>query len=143
MAKVTPEEYAEKWGRRLKGATEDVRRGVERVTEAPGKKAAQAADRMLAGVQEAVSSGVWQRQVAGVSLEDWKDSTIKKGLQRIAQGVDEALPAQRDMAEKLLRAVDEAVARVDQIPRGTLEDNINRAVTFMREMSERAPKKRG
>jgi len=37
MAKVTEAEFVEKWARRLKGATEDMRRGADRVTEAPGE----------------------------------------------------------------------------------------------------------
>jgi len=40
MARVNASEYAEKWGRRTKVATEDYRKGVERVSQAPGEKAA-------------------------------------------------------------------------------------------------------
>ena len=40
MAKVTPQEFAEKWARRTQGATQDYIRGIDRVTEAPGVKAA-------------------------------------------------------------------------------------------------------
>jgi len=40
MAKVTPDEFVEKHARRLKGAVEDMRRGVEKVTSAPTAAAA-------------------------------------------------------------------------------------------------------
>lgn len=137
MSKVSPEEYAEKWGRRLKGSTEDIRRGVERVTEAPGAQAAKAADLMLARLTEAVSSGKWANQVGKVSLEEWKDAITVKGLTRIAQGVDQAQTKQIEMAKKLLAAVDASAAIARALPKGTLEDSINRAATYMREMHKR------
>jgi len=39
MPKLTPAEYAEKHARRLKASTEDIRKGVAKVTEAPTAKA--------------------------------------------------------------------------------------------------------
>ena len=136
MARVTPQEYAEKWGRRLKGSTEDIRRGIGRVTEAPGIAAARQADLMLAKVTEAIASGLWANRVAGVPLDEWKKKTMEKGLVRIASGVDAAAATQVAMATELLANVDAAVAMANQTPRGTLEDNITRMTTFVREMAK-------
>ena len=141
MARVTAEEYAEKWGRRLKGATEDIRRGVDRVAEAPGIAAARQADLMLQKLTESITSGKWANQVAGVSLEEWKTAIKDKGIARIAAGVDAATPKQREMAQRLLAAVDESVAIVNRTPRGSLEDNIQRMTTFAREMNQRKLKR--
>jgi hypothetical protein len=137
VARVSAQEYADKWGRRLKQASEDVRKGIERVKEAPGKAAAAAKDLMLSKVTAAVNDGTWARQVAGVTLEDWKKSATEKGVARIAQGVDSALPKQPMMAEKLLAAVDASVAEANATPRGDLEANITRMTTFVRGMSKR------
>lgn len=136
MARVTAQEYAEKWGRRLSGSTQDIRRGVERVTEAPGQKAAAQSQRMLAGIQEAIADGRWQRAVAGVSLQDWKTATLEKGIGRISSGVEGAMGRQVQMAERLLSAVDSVKSRVDAMPDATLEDRIQRMVAFSRGMSE-------
>lgn len=141
MAKVTAEEYAEKWSRRLKGSTEDIRRGVDKVTVAPGLAAAKSADKMLAKLTEAVQSGMWANQVAGVSLEDWKTAFNVKGIGRIAAGVDAATPSQVVMATKLLKAVDESAAIANALPKVTLEDSINRMTTFVREMNKRKLRK--
>lgn len=138
MARVTPQEYAEKWGRRLKGSTEDIRRGVSRVTEAPGAAAAKAADRYASGVADAVTSGRWQSRVAAVSVSEWQAKTIQKGVQRIGQGVDSALPAQTEMATKLLADVDASAAKANAMPKGTIEDSIARMSTFAREMHQRS-----
>ncbi len=141
MAKVTPQEYAEKWARRMKGSTEDVRRGIEKVTEAPGQAAARSADAMLAGVTRSVQDGTWARQVARVSLQEWKEKALSKGINRIAAGVDAAQSRQVQMAQDLLAAVDSVADEVRRMPKGTLEDGINRMTAFARGMSARAPRR--
>ena len=134
MARVSPEQYAEKWARRLKGSAEDIRNGVENVTTAPGQAAAAAQERMLQNLIESIQSGRWADAVKSVSLEEWKDSVLRKGLQRLAAGVDAAEQKQAEMARRLLAAVDAAAAKVHAMPKGTIEDSVNRSATFIREM---------
>jgi hypothetical protein len=137
MARVSPSEYSEKWSRRLKGATEDIRRGISRVTEAPGQAAARAQDLMKAKLNASIDDGTWARTVGAVSVDDWKRAATEKGVNRIAQGVDSAVPGQTTMAAKLLENVDQAVAIVKRLPKGTIEDSINRMGTYAREMNKR------
>lgn len=136
MARVTPQEFAEKWRRRLSNSTEDVRRGIERVTESPGQKAAQRQEAMLSGVQEAVTSGRWARRVGAVSTEDWKRATIDKGLSRIGTGAQAAESKMARVGAELLPAVDAAAAEAKQIPKDSIEGSIERAATYMRRMRE-------
>jgi len=137
MAKVSAGEYAEKWGRRLKGSSEDIRRGVNRLQKAPGESAAEQVELMKANLLRSIEDGTWERNVRAVGLEEWKDKIINKGIARIGAGVDAAQPKQVAMAEKLLAAVDESVAIVNRTPRGDLEQNISRMTTFAREMNKR------
>lgn len=134
MAKVTAEEYAKDWGQGLSGATERIRRGITKTTEAPGVKAANQSARYVQGVQN--KAELWKSRVSGVSLEDWKKKFIDKGLGRIAQGVTSALPEQVAMATKLLAAVDAAVIESNKIPKGDIEASVQRAAAFMRQMSK-------
>lgn len=143
MAKVTAQEYAEKWGRRLSAATEDIRRGVEKVSVAPGEAAAAAQDAMLANVVESINSGLWAKRVREVSLPEWKAATLDKGIPRIASGVQAAQPKVARMAVDLLAAVDASAAEANALPKGTLEDSINRMVTFTRAMHRNAPRRQG
>jgi len=143
MARVTPQEYAEKWARRLRGATEDIRRGVERVDTAPGELAAANQDALVQNFVESVNSGLWASRVRGVSLADWKAATIEKGIARIGQGVEAAQPKMARIAAELLPAVDAAAAAANALPKVTLEDSIQRMTTFVREMHRRAPRRRG
>ena len=138
MARLTASEYAEKWGRRLKGSTQDVRDGIQRVSEAPGIKAAAAQDRMLNAVTESITSGKWARNTAAVSLQDWKSAALDKGVNRIAAGVDAAMPSQTAMAEKLLADVDAVVSEVDRMPNATLDDRLARMVAYARGMHDRS-----
>jgi len=140
MAKVNAQEYAEKWGRRLKGSTEDIRRGVQRVTVAPGEAAANQVELMKANIMKSLEDGTWERNVRAVGLQEWQDKFINKGIARIGAGVDAAQTKQVAMAEKLLANVDAAVEVVNRTPRGDLETNINRMTTYAREMNKRKVK---
>lgn len=137
MARVNAQEYAEKWSRRLKSSTEDIRRGIGKVSEAPGLAAARQQALMKTNLNRAIDDGTWSAQVSAVPLQDWKDAAGKKGVDRIAAGVDAVAPKQAAMATQLLANVDAAVAEANATPRGTLEDNINRMTTFVRGMAKR------
>jgi len=143
MARVTPQEYAEKWARRLRGATEDIRRGVQRVTVAPGEAAAANQEAMLTNLVESINSGLWASRVRGVSLQAWQNATITKGLQRIPQGVEASQEKMARIAQELLPAVDAAAEAARAIPKVTLEDSIQRMTVFVREMHRRAPRRQG
>lgn len=134
--KVNADEFVEKHARRLKGATEDIRRGIQRVSVAPGELAAKKQEKMKAKLIAKIDDGTWAERVAGVSLEDWKRKAETKGIARIATGIDEAAAKVRNFAEQLLPAVEAAKSKVDSMPDMTLEDSINRMATFTREMSK-------
>lgn len=136
MARVTPEEYAEKQARRLKASVEDIRHGVEGVTTSPTAAAAGKQAKMLANVQESINSGRWAASLKAVSLDDWKGAMVEKGLPRISGGIDAAHDKVVKVAAKLLPIVDAAAAKVKGMPDLTLEDSIARASSFMREMAK-------
>lgn len=138
MAKirVTPDEFVEKHARRTKGALEDLRRGVAAVTEAPGAKAANKADKMRAKLVEAIDSGKWQKRVGAVTLEDWKKAMLDKGVARVPAGVDAAADKTKKFAGQLLAHEATLKEEVDQMPDLTLEDSIARATAWIRGMSK-------
>ena len=136
MAKVTADEFAEKWARRLKGATEDIRKGVEKVTEAPSKKAIAKKEKLKARLIEAIDKGIWEKQLSKVTLEDWKAKFLNKGLSRISAGVDGATPKMKDFASVLLPHIESLQKQVSSMPDVTLEDSIRRVETFIRGMAK-------
>jgi len=136
MTKLSPAEVADKHARRLKAATEDIRIGVERVTEAPGAKAAAKAEKMKQNLVAAIDSGKWQKRVSSVTLDEWKSKMIAKGLGRIASGVDAALPKTTEFHAQLQDHQSGIDAQIAKMPDLTLEDNIQRMVQQVRGMKK-------
>lgn len=135
MARVTASEFADKWARRTTGATEDYKRGISRVSEAPGAKAARRQDAYVEGVRRAAESGKWSERVAAVPLGDWQRKAINKGAPRIAAGVQEAEGDVQKFAGELLDHIDSGRSQLESHPRGDLETNLQRMNTFVRHMS--------
>lgn len=136
MGKLTPKEAQEKHARRLKASIGDIEAGVGRVTEAPGKKAAAKADKMLAGITESVRDGTWARRVGAVSLEDWKRAMTEKGIGRIAAGIDGAAAKTEDFFAQLFAYQDGLKGKLNAMPDLTLEDSISRMTTWVRDMAK-------
>ena len=134
--KVNAAQYADKWKRRMDASGQDMRQGIERVTEAPGVKAAAKADKMRQGILDAIDSGKWASNVANVSLSDWKTATIDKGIPRISAGVAAAMPKQVVMAGKLLAAVESAADQVNAMPDTTFEQRMQKMIAFSTSMHE-------
>lgn len=136
MARVTAKEFQEKHARRLKAAVDDMRKGVERVTESPTGAAAKKVDKMRTNIVASIDSGKWAAGLNRVSLEDWKRAMVEKGVNRVASGIDGAAPKVEAFASQLLPHVDAGVGTIKRLPDVTLEDNINRMTTFIRHMSK-------
>ena len=136
MAKLTASEFQEKHARRLKASVEDVRRGIDRVTENPCEKALAKQDKMLTNLTAAVNAGKWGAGLKRVSLEDWKKKARDIGVNRIAAGIDGAKEKVTSFAEVLLPHIDRGMEKIKGMPDVTLDDNINRMTSFIRHMSE-------
>jgi len=134
MAKLSAEQYAEKQSRNLKNSLPDIRAGIERVSQAPGAAAAAAQSRMKDNLNKAIDDGRWAAKVRGVTLEEWKQAALTKGVDRIAQGIDQAHDKQVQMAGRLLAAVDASAQQVRTMPKGTISDSIARMTKFVEDM---------
>jgi hypothetical protein len=135
MSKLTPQQAATKQAERLKTSLDLIRQGVARVTVAPGVKAAQKQDKMLANLTAAVQDGTWAKNVAAVTLEEWKDAMLNKGVGRIATGIDAAHDKQVAFFTDLFAFQDALASKVHAMSDLTLEDNIARATAWMRGMA--------
>jgi len=136
MVKVDEKEFAEKWARRLKGATEDIRRGVEKLSENPAEKAIKKKEKLKARLIEAIDSGRWERGLEKVTLDDWKKAVLEKGIGRISAGVDEATPKMEEFGKALLSHIEAGQKEIEKMPDLTLEDSINRMTKFVRHMAK-------
>lgn len=134
--RVTPDEFVEKHARRTIAAIPDYKKGVMNVTEAPGIKAAEKADKMLAKLTEAVQSGKWGARVSAVTLPEWQEQATEKGAPRINAGVAGAASKVRAFASQLIPELERIKGEVDRMDDLTLEDSIARMTHQVREMSK-------
>ncbi|OHB72326.1 MAG: hypothetical protein A2V70_19490 [Planctomycetes bacterium RBG_13_63_9] len=137
MARVDATKYVERWKTGITQNTGRIREGIERVSVSPTQQAAAAIDRTLANLIKSFQDGTWAAGLKKVDLQSWKDSTIRKGLERIAGGVERVTDSQQAMATKLLSAIDATLSEVNKTPRGDLESNISRSAAMIRGMAKR------
>lgn len=121
---------AQKWSRNLQGATAEITAGVNAVTVAPGQRAAAQKAVWLARVTAAQDK--WARNVASVTLEDWRQKMLQVGIPRVAQGAQANQDKVQRFMGEFLPYLDRGVANVKAMPKTTMEDSIQRAVTMMR-----------
>lgn len=132
MARLSPEQFQEKHNRRLKASIEDMKAGVQRVTEAPTMKAAQKLDKARMNYNAAIDSGKMKRRLEAVGLDEWKRKMVDVGVGRVAAGIDAAKDKVIGFAAEFLPYLDSGVAKIKQMPDATLEDSIARATAMMR-----------
>ena len=136
MAKVNADEFVDKYVRRMKGSLEDIRAGVEKVDEAPTKRAAEKIEKMKQNWLKALEEGKIEEGLKSVGLDEWKEAMKTDGVNRIPSGVERARPKLRDFAEKLLRHIEEGQRVLKDMPDLTLEDNIARMEKWIRHMAK-------
>lgn len=138
MARLNPEEAAAKWAQRTQAAQPDYVAGVERVSQAPGAKAASKRQKWEQGLRD--NADKWQQRVGSVSLSDWQQATVEKGGARFAAGAAASESKMAEFQREFQPHLDRVVERAAQMPDNTLEQRIAKA-TFV--MQENAKFKRG
>ena len=134
--RLTPQESTQKWMNRTTAAVPEYVQGVNRVSTAPGEKAAAQSDAYIAGVQAALNK--WKRNVAAVTLADWKDRAANVGAPRIAAGVNAAMSKTLAATERNFQNIDNALAGLP--PRGNFEQNVQRMTQFVTRLHQESLK---
>lgn len=124
---LSPQQIADKWATNLSNATSSIQAGVNGVTEAPGAKAAAAADYWLQRTMAAKQKFITKSQA--VPLQAWKDAMINIGVPRVAQGAAANKGKMASFMGTFLPFIKTGVASLP--PRGDLSQNIQRAVAMM------------
>ena len=136
MAKLTPEQFADKHNRRTKAALEDMRAGIANVNVSPTVKAAAKSDKMRAKLVESIENGKWAAGLKRVSLDEWKEKMLNLGVPRVSSGLDANKGKVAAFAAELLPHIDAGKKAIEGMPDVTLEDSINKMTTFIRHMSK-------
>jgi len=139
MAKIdrmTGRDYQEKHAKNLKGATDEIRRGVDALTKSPGVSASEEKDVWVARMTDTEVQERWARNVAKVPLEEWKADMKEKGIGRISAGLDRAKTKIADFGDKLLAFQKGALPEINARKVLTLDDAIAKADAWIRKMAE-------
>lgn len=133
MAKrLTVAQVVQRWQDRGAASGDTVKAGVNAVTESPMEKAAARKDAWLAGVQRAAQSGKYENNLRAVSLQDWKNAMLNKGIPNMQNGYTNGKAKfQRFMSEWLPYAQQISQA-VKAMPKGTLQQGIDRATAAIK-----------
>lgn len=86
----SPAELAKKWAENLTRNKASIRAGIEAVSVAPTQKAAQAVGKYRDGCTRAADDGTFVAGCNRVTLQEWKNKAINKGLTNLDVGVREA-----------------------------------------------------
>lgn len=127
MANLDPASATAKWVRNIGNATQSITEGVQAVTQAPGAKAAAQVNVWLQRIQQ--SANKWAKNVGAVSLSDWQAAMIA-GIPKIASGAQAKQGKYQAFATKFFPHLQQGVAQVKSMPKGTLADAKARA-SFM------------
>ena len=124
-----PQTATDRWVSGMQGATTAMQRGVAAVTVSPGQKAAAAADKWLAKVTQ--SRDKFARRVGSLQLGDWQASMQNYGISRASQGAGQKKSKFLSFQTEFLPYLQAGVAKIDAMPKNTLEDGIARAVAMI------------
>lgn len=129
---LDPNMVAQRWVTNLGGAVEKIRQGVQSVTTSPTQAAAAAGTLWQQRVQDPATLAKFQRGLQRVSLADWQNAMLNKGIPRIASGAQNSKDKFVAFLTQFLPFVQNVAAQVHQMPKATLEDRIARAVAQIR-----------
>lgn len=132
MALKNPQSVADKWATNLGNARKAITEGVEGVTVSPGAKAAAQQDYWMSQLQ--ASQEKWAAAVGKMSLQDWKTSMTSKGIDRIAAGAKVAIPKMAKYMQEALPVIAGIQKELESVPRGSFEQNKQRALLVMDRM---------
>lgn len=131
MPNMDPNAAAAAWASRLAQSGEKIKAGIMAVQVAPG--AAAARQKQVWAQNTAASVDKWAANTAAVSLQEWQQQAIEKGLARIGPGATAAQAKMGTFLAQLFPHIDRVKAQLP--PRGNLDTNIDRMVRFSRGMA--------
>lgn len=127
----TPEQIAAAWASGLSQAGQKIADGVNAVKMAPGQAAARQKNAWVQNTTSAADK--WAKNTAAVTLPEWQQAMLEKGVQRIGQGATAAQPRFATFMGQLLPHIERTKASLPA--RGNLDQNIQRMVAFTRGMA--------
>lgn len=132
MPALSIQDVLNKWKTNTSGATNAYKAGVMAVTENPAQKAAQAVDKYVAGIQEAIQTGKYQRGLGRVTLQSWQQAAVNVGAGRLGSGVQKGEQKMNSFLTQFLPFQQAVTQSVRAMPSLTPEDREQRMLEQVR-----------
>lgn len=129
---ATGQEVAARWRERLSGARAKITAGVEGVQRAPGESAAAQVEKWAANTLAAKNK--WAQNVKSVTLAEWRQAMIEKGIPRIAQGAQAAEDRMTQFFDALLPLTARIKEEVRKMPKSNIDESLARVRKSMEMM---------
>lgn len=123
MAKITASDAAKAWVDGLSAATAKMQRGVNALTVSPTESAAKMKNKMLQNLTTAVNSGKWEAGLRAVTLDQWRQRYVEKGLPRVASGASASQDKMTAFMQQLLAYQDTALQSLSAMPNNNKADS--------------------
>jgi hypothetical protein len=130
--RVDPATAAARWATGLSQSTQKIQEGINRVTVAPGQKAAANKQGYLNGVND--NAAKWATNTARVSLGEWQQAFLNKGVPRVAQGAQASQQKMADRLTPVFAYMQTVLATVDNMPNDTPAARDARMLTYAQNM---------
>ena len=135
MANKTPEQIAEKFGRRVAAAGQDYIAGVQSPVRDWAQATAAAEPRWKQSLQEAMSKGSYAKGVQKAGTPRWQERAATIGAQRYTAAAPEAAARYAAQAGKIMQAAGAARSAAERMPNATQEQRLQRAMAAMKATS--------
>lgn len=134
MAKLSPAQYAAKWQSKMSTSVEAYKQGIQAVTVNPAQSAIAAKELWINNLNEAAANGRYEAGLSKVTLASWKSASIDKGASNIPAGARNGTIKVEQAEREIGPQRDAIVASLP--PRGTLDQNLERASQMARAMAQ-------
>jgi hypothetical protein len=131
-----PREVAQDWAKNLRNARSKIERKVRELSESPTARAARNSDVWQQRVSSADAKKKFEENLRAVSLEDWRNAFINKGLPNMASGADASVDKFANFLSQLLPYTEQVKKEVADMKVLTLDDAIAKVEKVIRKMSE-------
>lgn len=119
---TNPQRALEKWKARMAASATEAKEGVQGVQVAPTQLAAQAADKYIANVNRAFSEGRFQAGCGRVSLQDWQQAMITKGIPNMANGAQKISASSQKAMQDVIAFAQQVSSQIRAMPNVTEAD---------------------
>jgi hypothetical protein len=140
---VTAQQWAQSWANGMSGADAKIRAGVMATVLSPGQEALGSIAKMRANWIAAIDSGRWAIAMGAMTVQEWQQAMIQKGLPRIADGVAAGKPKVQAYANIAIPVMQALQAQIHAMPKTTPAESEARVLAWMRGMRNAKAQLRG